>query len=743
MTIGLTEEHRDLRDSVRAFTTRHVTPDTVRAVVDTDDVRDALPPYWKDLAGQGLLGLHLPEEQGGSGFGLLELAVVAEELGRAVTPGPFLPTVLAAAVLDRAGHPAHVAGLADGSVVGAVGPASGAAGLTLTRTDGGGGTLDGASGLVVGGHHADLYVLPVQDGPAVAWVVVPRDAVRVTDHPSHDLTRRSSTVHAEQVTVPADGILGVDPRLPEDLTAVLYAAEASGIAEWCVRTAAEYAAVREQFGRPIGQFQGVKHRCARMLARAEQARACAWDAARAYDEPGTDPAEAALAAAVAGATAVDAAVAVAKDCVQVLGGIGFTWEHDAHLYLRRARTLRTALGSTAAWRRRVARLTLDGARRALGVELPPEAAAVRDTIRAELTETRALPVPERRTHLADLGYTAPHLPAPWGKGADAVTQLVIAEELRAAELTPVDMVIGGWVVPTLVAHGDAAQQERFLKPSLRGEITWCQLFSEPGAGSDLAGLSTRAVRVDGGWKVSGQKVWTSGAHEADWGILLARTDPDAPKHKGISYFLLDMNSPGIDIRPLRQITGEAEFNEVFLDDVHIPDELLVGGPGDGWRLTRTTLANERVALSHDSALGSGGEALLDLAAATPGSMDAERLTTLGGILCDAQAGALLGLRTTLRSVSGGQPGAEASIAKLTGVEHLQEVWETAVDWLGDPALDGEGPRQDPTWWYLNSRCMSIAGGTTEVQLNIIGERILGLPRDPEPTAAAGPGRTRG
>ncbi|MFI8306733.1 acyl-CoA dehydrogenase [Streptomyces sp. NPDC085927] len=730
MTIGLTQEHRDLRDAVRAFANRHITEDTLRSAADAE--KETLPDHWSGLAGQGLLGLHLPEEAGGAGYGLVELAVVTEELGRAMAPGPFLPTTLASAVLHAAGHRTHLAGLATGTAVGAVGLAPGT--LALTRAADGTATLTGTCELVVGGHLADLFVLPAADGGRTTWLVLPRAAVESTDVRSHDLTRRSSRVTARSVPVPAADLLDLDPGRPRDLAAALFAAEASGIADRCVTTAADYARVREQFGRPVGQFQGVKHRCARMLAHAEQARACAWDAARAGDGPGgagDAPLEAALAAAVAGAVAVEAAFVTAKDCIQVLGGIGFTWEHDAHLALRRAQTLRIALGPTAAWRRRVARLALDGTRRSLGVELPPEAEAVRGDIRAELRAAAALDGTERLTRLADHGYTAPHLPAPWGKGADPVTQLVIAQELEAAGLTPVDMIIGGWVVPTLIAHGDDAQRERFLAPSLRGDIVWCQLFSEPGAGSDLAGLGTRAEKADGGWRITGQKVWTSMARDAHWGVLLARTDTAVPKHKGISYFLLDMTSPGLDIRPLRQITGEAEFNEVFLDDVFVPDELLVGAPGDGWKLARTTLANERVALSHDS-VGSGAETLLEIAAASD-ALDDERLTTLGGHLCDAQSGALLALRTTLRTVSGQQPGAEASIAKLLGVEHQQRVWETCVDWQGPAALTGEGARHDAMWMFLNSRCLSIAGGTTEVQLNIIGERLLGLPRDPEPT----------
>ncbi|WP_067461411.1 acyl-CoA dehydrogenase [Actinomadura macra] len=729
MTIGLTQEHRDLRDAVRAFTSRQVTQAVVRAAVDAEHEKP--PEFWDDLAGQGLLGLHLPESAGGAGFGLVESAVVLEELGRAMTPGPFLPTVLASAVLHRAGHTAHLPGLAAGALIGAVGLDAG--GLEVART-GAGRTLTGTSAPILGAQLADVLVLPARDGDGTVWLVVPRTAVTVTGLPSHDLTRRLARIEAADSVVAAESVLDLDTRTVLDLAATLFAAEASGLADWATSTAADYAKVREQFGRPIGQFQGVKHRCARMLAHAEQARACAWDAARAQ-EPGTAPGEASLAAAVAGATSVQAAFQTAKDCIQTLGGIGFTWEHDAGLYLRRTQSLRVLLGSTGAWHRRVAALTLDGVRRELSVELPGEADRIRAEVRAELEPATALDGRARLTYLADRGYTAPHLPVPWGKGADAVTQLVIAEEMRAADLRAHDMIIGNWVVPTLIEHGSPAQHERFLPGSLRGDVHWCQLFSEPGAGSDLAALTTRAEKVDGGWRISGQKVWTSMAREADWGILLARTDPSVPQHKGLSYFLLDMGSPGIDIRPLRELTGETLFNEVFLDGVFIPDGLLVGVPGDGWRLARTTLANERVSLSNDSSLGSGGEALLRLVS---DCCDAERLTTLGGILCDAQSSSLFGLRTTLRSLAGGQPGAESSIGKLIGVEHIQQVWETAVDWIGPEALsgEGEGGMHDPTWMFLNSRNMSIAGGTTDVQLNIIGERLLGLPRDPRPAGRA-------
>ncbi|WP_241384149.1 acyl-CoA dehydrogenase [Rhodococcus sp. CH91] len=727
MTLGLSDEDRELRDSVRGWAARHATPEVIRAAVEAE--AESRPRYWGSLAELGMLGLHLPEDVGGAGFGLLETAIVAEELGRAMVPGPFLPTVIVSAVLNEAGRRTGLDGLADGSLLGAVSLEPG--GLRIVR-ESGAVRLSGTSGAVLGGQVADLFLLAADDDGERVFVVLTRDDLEVTNLPSYDVVRRNAEITVSALEPAADDVLTLDARRVVDIAATLFAAEAAGLADWATTTAADYARVRKQFGRVIGQFQGVKHTVARMLCLTEQSRVVAWDAARALGED-VPVDEASLAVSVAASIAPDAAVQVTKNCIQVLGGIGYTWEHDAHLYMRRAQSLRILLGSTASWRRRVARLTLDGARRVLSVELPAEAERIREEVRAELEPALALEPEKRKVYLAEKGYTTPHLPEPWGKAADAVTQLVIAEELRAAELEPHDMIIGNWVVPTLIAHGSAEQIERFVPQSLRGEIVWCQLFSEPGAGSDLAGLSTKAVKVEGGWKLDGQKVWTSMARVADWGICLARTDTEAPKHKGLSYFLIDIrNTPGLDIRPLREITGEALFNEVFLDDVFVPDECLVGQPGDGWKLARTTLANERVSLSHDSTFGAGCEALMAIARTTPGGPDDEQLTVLGKVLGDAASGGLMGLRTALRSLSGAQPGAESSVSKLLGVEHIQQVWELAMEWAGPASLVDNGDRSSATHMFLNVQCMSIAGGTTNVQLNIIGERILGLPRDPEP-----------
>lgn len=300
----------------------------------------------------------------------------------------------------------------------------------------------------------------------------------------------------------------------EDLAATVLAAEAAGVARWTLDTAVAYAKVREQFGKPIGSFQAVKHLCAQMLCRAEQADVAAADAARAAAD--SDGTQLSIAAAVAASIGIDAAKANAKDCIQVLGGIGCTWEHDAHLYLRRAHGIGGFLGGSGRWLRRVTALTQAGVRRRLGVDLA-EVAGLRPEIAAAVAEVAALPEEKRQVALADTGLLAPHWPAPYGRGASPAEQLLIDQELAAAKVERPDLVIGWWAAPTILEHGTPEQIERFVPATMRGEFLWCQLFSEPGAGSDLASLRTKAVRADGGWLLTGQKVWTSAAHKARWG----------------------------------------------------------------------------------------------------------------------------------------------------------------------------------------------------------------------------------
>ncbi len=721
MPIALTAEHRAAGDAVRAWAKR---ADPIQAVRAGEQDPHAWRTCWAGLADLGLLAAAVPETEGGAGGSLTDLAVLVEQAAVHLAPGPIPGTVLAALLRPE---PALLAG-------------KHTVGLSLTgvnaeRTDAGL-LLTGTVPNVLGAQHGSSVLLPAHTDAGEVWTLLGPDTpgVKIGEARGADLSRPLGEVQLDHC--PAD-VLAVDSERVRDLVAVLFAAEASGVASWCLRTAVAHAKLREQFGRPIGSFQAIKHLCAEMLCRAELATAVAWDAAQTADDPAQRP----IAAAVAAAVALDAAVENAKDCIQVLGGIGFTWEHDAHLYLRRALSIRQFMGGSARWRRRVAALTATGSRRTLTVDLG-DRVADRARIRAEVERIAALPGAARRTALAETGLLAPHWPAPHGRDADAAEQLLVQQELARAGVSRPDLVIGAWAVPTILKHGSAAQVDRFAAPTLRGELTWCQLFSEPGAGSDLAALRTRAERVDGGWQLTGQKVWTSAARQADWGICLARTNPDVAKQKGISYFLVDMRAPGIDIRPLREITGESLFNEVFLDSVFVPDEMLVGEVDGGWPLARTTLANERVAMGGGSSLGDAVERLLALAAergaaergaaergaaergaAERGSDDA-MTDRLGALVATGLAGSQLELRTTLMRLDGREPGAESSVRKLVGVQHRQDVAEAALELLG---ADGTaaGPEVQE---FLLTRCLSIAGGTTQVLRNVAAERILGLPR---------------
>ena len=376
-------------------------------------------------------------------------------------------------------------------------------------------------------------------------------------------------------------------------------------------------------------------------------------------------------------------------------------------------------------------------------EWPPEAVAAREAAAAFLAENApggAFPADWGRRFAAS-GYAAPHWPRPWGLGATAVEQLAIDEVLRESQVPrPLNPIGAGWAGPTILVAGTEDQQQRWLPGILDGSEIWCQLFSEPEAGSDLAAIRTRAVRDGDEYVVNGQKVWTTLGHVARWGILLARTDPDAEKQKGITYFVVDMKSPGVTVRPLVQMTGTHEFNEVFFEDVRIPAANVVGAENDGWRLAKVTLGNERVSLSGEGALwGRGPTAhdVIDLVRAQGGTSDRGLRQRLASLYVEAEVLRLIRLRTVSARIRGMEPGPEASVRKALSDEHGQHVMQAAVDLAGSYGmLSDRGPYGSETglWAYgfLYSAALTIGGGTSEVQRNIIGERVLGLPRDPEP-----------
>ncbi|MCX6509073.1 MAG: acyl-CoA dehydrogenase family protein [Actinobacteria bacterium] len=360
-------------------------------------------------------------------------------------------------------------------------------------------------------------------------------------------------------------------------------------------------------------------------------------------------------------------------------------------------------------------------------------------LRRELREwLTAHPRPTGRD-LAEAGLVAPHLPVPWGRGASPVDQLVIDDELRQAGVTrPVNPIGIGWAGPTIVHAGTEEQQQRWMPRLLSGQDFWCQLFSEPNAGSDLASLQTRAIRDGDEWVITGQKVWTSYAHIASWGILLARTSDEGAPQNGISYFICPMSAPGIDIRPIVDMTGDHAFNEVFLDEVRIPADHLIGEVNEGWRLAKVTLGNERVSLSGEGALWGRGPSANDLVNLAKGeSLTALQRESLVKCWSHGEILRLLRIRTLSAVLAGREPGPEASVRKALADDHGQEIMGLAVEFAGVGAMDSSvGPfgltGNDAQTWrhgFLYAQALTIGGGTSVVQRNIIAERVLQLPKE--------------
>ncbi|MEV6774045.1 acyl-CoA dehydrogenase [Nocardia sp. NPDC051030] len=714
MSIAISEEHIALAETVSKFTRTRQVREMGRVLLENGTERT--PEFWGEMRGLGWLGLHLPEEYGGSGYGVEELVIVIEGLGGAIAPGAFVPTVATSTFLSIAAEEVTRAellpGLADGSVAGAVCTAPGV-------------TLDGesASGsvAVLGGGLARVLVLAAGDDVAIVRV---GDGVTVQTPENLDPTRRVARItldHAAAIVIPGAA------RTLVDVERVLLAAEAVGVATEATRMAAEYAKARIQFGRPIAMFQAVKHHCANMAVAVEKSASAVWDAARAVRTGGD---QLSYAAAVAATLAGPAADFCANHMTQVHGGIAMTWEHDAHLFMRRSAVLEQLLAPKRAAADLV-ELTRAGVVRAKAIELPPEAEEFRAEARDFADGIKDLAADEQRTRLIETGYVMPHWPKPFGRDASALEQLVIEQEFATAGVKRPGYGITAWNILTIIQYGNPEQLERWVRPALDQQVVWCQLFSEPEAGSDAAGIKTRGTRVDGGWLVNGQKVWTSQAHLAGMGFATVRTDPNVPKHQGITMMAIDMHAAGVEVRPLRMTSGISEFNEVFFTDVFVPDDDVVGPIDGGWTVARATLGNESVSIgSGDRNLFSmPGAVLLPLFDAHP-----ERLTEgaprIGHYLAEQHCVDLLNLRAAGRAVSGAGPGPEGAVTKLIVSELGHESAALATELLGGDMLFMDGFASMSNAMLLLHRGLSIAGGTSEIKRNQIGERILGLPRDP-------------
>lgn len=715
MPLAITEDHRALADVARAMVTgRAGTAGARRILLDREKSGRwwSTDGLWKEMVSTGWLGLHIDERFAGQGYGLPELTIVLEQLGRAAVAGPFLPTVTVSAVIAEVGTDEQrerwLPRLVSGDVVAGIGT-NGDVVLHDSKA-----SATGTPALAEA--EADLFLLPAGDDLVL---VQAGDGVTTRCNDSVDRLLAPVVVvslSSVQVAEVFPGAAGAAVRILR----LLAAAEAVGGLGACTEMATAYAASREQFGRPIGSFQAIKHHCANMLVDTELAVAATWDAARAVG------AEAELAAAMAAGHALSAYQRVALQNVQVHGGIGYTWEHDAHLYIRRATVLHAFAGDQDVLRDTVIAMQRKGIRRRRSVDLPEGAEQYRQAALDFRSELEAADPDDRQRLWARSGYLQPHWPAPYGRGANSVEQLIIEDTLQG--LDKPSLGLGEWVVPTLLQHGSPEQIDRLIWPSLKGELRWCQLFSEPGAGSDAAAVATKARRVDDGWVLTGQKVWTSDAVNCQRGLATVRTDPNARKHKGITAMIIDLADPAVRIRPLTEITGETLFNEVFFDDVFVSDDNVVGGVNEGWSVAMAAFGNERVSIGGGSVTMTA-DALIDLLARhRPDDTGAAR--DVGALLIESYTLATLNLRQAARAVFAGGPGIEGNIAKLFGAEHAQRVAELGLRLASRAILAGGEP--DVVHDYLFSRCLTIAGGTSEIVRNLIAERILGLPRDPAP-----------
>ena len=791
MRFGFTEEQDQLRDAVRRFLDDCSPPTEVRRLMASDDGydREVWHQLCRDLA---LAGVHIPEAYGGQGFSFAELGVVLEEMGRALYCGPyFSSTVLAATAILQTGTEDDkvelLPGLASGDRVATLAFAEPDGGwdpdaVSLTDNDG---NLDGIKTHVVDGCVAELLLVVARepgtrslDGLSLYAVDASAGGVSRTPLEALDPTRKLARIAFNDVAGRLVGSRGeAGPALARtlDLATAALANEMVGGAARLLDAALEYAKERVQFGRAIGSFQAVKHRLADLTLTVELAKSAAYQAANAAAENGDElPALASLAKSAAS----DAYMQAAKDCIQIHGGIGFTWENDTHLYYKRAKSSEVFLGDAGQHRENLMRhwQTPAGSTAVTpGTSTPAaiqpdsaEAGALRGEIRSWL-ESNWDPdsnLVAWRNKLADAGWGMPTWPSKWfGRDLPQALAPVVDEEFaRIGAVTAAKTGIRILAGSTLLEHGSDDQKARFLRRILTGEDTWCQLFSEPGSGSDLAGATTRADFDGERWIVNGQKVWTTSAHHADYGLLLARTDWDVPKHQGLTYFILDMRQDGVDVHQLKQMNGHASFNQVFFTDAVIPPENRVSDIGNGWQVAITTLAHERRGADglrgHARDPGFKGpiyeEERREIATVMEpykwypqraGRTDlvVERATVTGRIADPVVRQEIAKLLTMARSAEWtarraraaqerGQPqGPEGSLGKLAASNVARQACHVHTLIAGpDAMLTGADGALDGliAEILVSVPAVSIAGGTDEIQRNIIAERVLGLPKEP-------------
>ena len=732
-------EQLQLADAVAQFAARHAPIAKTRESFDALAAGE-LPQWWDEFVANGFHAVHLPEEVGGQGGTLTDSACMVEAASVALLPGPVLSSVTASAVTLLADDVPAARTLLDrfaGGVTGTV-ILKGDSNFQASPTADGW-TFAGTSAVTLGVRSAQVIVAAACAGADTVWFAIDpsRPGVLVDGRNGTDKTVDVGVVRLDGYQCAADSVLtGIDDQRARCVAIALAASAASGTIKWCVQAVTDHLRTREQFGKPIGTFQALQHQAAMLLVNSELATSAAWDAMRSASEGAVQQQIAAWGAAL---MAIAPAPDLVLDTLTMFGAIGYTWEHDLHLYWRKATSLAASIGPSGRFAEELGRLTRTQSRD-VSVKLGDLDAEFRRDVATVLDEARVLrndrpgrqgdyanqAIGPQRTLIADAGLIAPHWPRPWGVEATQLQLLIIDEEFaKRPDLVRPSLGISEWILPTLISSAPENLQERFIPPTQRGELGWCQLFSEPGAGSDLAALSTRATKVDGGWRINGHKIWTSSAHTADYGALLARTDPDVAKHRGIGYFIVDMRAEGIELQPIRQASGESHFNEVFLSDVFVPDELLLGGPTDGWNLAIATMAQERVAIS--GYVNFDRASILRTLAGGDRPDGSRVLAALGEADAYANAIKVLAVREVLRILDGQAAGPASSIAKVAMNVMLRRTFKATLELAAPAAMveDGDPAIVEP---YFHLPAELIGGGTKEIQLNIIAQMILGLPR---------------
>ncbi len=761
MLLDLTPERRQLQEQARRLFAELASPEALRHVADRET--GILRDLWRQAGDLGFLGAALPEKYGGVGLRAGDLCLLCEEAGRAVAPIPLFSSIcLVAEAIKLAGTDAQktrwLPKLAAGEAIGAFAFDEGAqSDRERFATHFSGNHLSGEKWPVADAMLADICVVAakLENGrTSLVLVEMKQDGVEVESLQGFDQLRQHARLRFDgalaEAMIPHDAADVID-RL-RDRAAVFVAFEQLGGAEAALLMARDYALERYVFGRKLASYQAIKHKLADILTLVELARVNAWAAAGALDAERPIHSLAATARLSAGR----AYALAARENLHVHGGIGFTWEANCHFHYRRERLLSVNLGEEAKWRDLLVE-TLKSSKDEVKKEKPDSDAALahwRGDARAWL-EQNAAEFAQTETDLlseeqvvaqsrawqkrkAAAGYAGIALPKDVGGGGRAAKDAAVFAEEEARFNTPsfTGIRIGPQMaLPTIKKHGTAEQYARFAAPTIRGDFTWCQLFSEPGAGSDLAALRTRAVQDGQVWIVNGQKVWSSWAHHANWGLLLARTDASKPKHKGLTFFLLDMRTPGIEVRPIRQINGNSDFCETFLNDVVIPDENRIGALGEGWVCAMTVLANER-----QGAGKRGGEAgdvvrlvrqLADAGENQPPLADAAVRAKLAQWFCEEE-----GLRNYSRRIQAalakGEPPPQAlAMMKIVTARKMEEINAFKMELGGFAGAFGSDPeRREAFSQYLWSAALRVAGGADEILRNQLAERVLDMPEEP-------------